>query len=174
MLTYQTILTYIIWRCNLHFNAKPPQYRYIRHRPVSAQANHWHSPTSMARREHHLCASGVRWWVRTVRFCEWKGCIIFQCFNISMHPLSVYIDILYKRCWESTPDWVVLHSLFWFDSCFAPHTTHTRSGDFKHNSSNSRHVYVFELFFNIIVTTSRALLAKLKYKSQPLLMKCCW
>jgi hypothetical protein len=37
----------------------------------------WPSPTSMARREHHLCPPGVRWWVRSVRFCEWKGCIIF-------------------------------------------------------------------------------------------------
>jgi hypothetical protein len=35
----------------------------------------WHLPTSMATREHHLCAPGVRWWVRTVRFCVWKGCI---------------------------------------------------------------------------------------------------
>jgi hypothetical protein len=39
----------------------------------------WPSPTSMARREHHLCASGVRRWVRTNgRFCEWKGCIIIS------------------------------------------------------------------------------------------------
>ena len=29
----------------------------------------WPSPTSMARREHHLWPSGVRWWVGTVRFC---------------------------------------------------------------------------------------------------------
>jgi hypothetical protein len=35
----------------------------------------WHLPTSMAKREHHLCAPGVRWWVRTVRFCVWKRCI---------------------------------------------------------------------------------------------------
>jgi hypothetical protein len=35
----------------------------------------WPSPTSMARREHHHGPPGVRWWVRTVRFCEWKGCI---------------------------------------------------------------------------------------------------
>jgi hypothetical protein len=35
----------------------------------------WPSPTSMTRREHHLCAPGVRWWVRTVRFCVWKGYI---------------------------------------------------------------------------------------------------
>jgi hypothetical protein len=38
----------------------------------------WPSPTSMARREHHLCAPEVRRWVRTVRFCVWKGCILMQ------------------------------------------------------------------------------------------------
>jgi hypothetical protein len=41
----------------------------------------WLSPTSMARREHHLCAPGVRGWVRTVRFCEWKGCIAINRYN---------------------------------------------------------------------------------------------
>jgi hypothetical protein len=30
----------------------------------------WHLPTSMARREHHLCAPGV-----PIYICEWKGCI---------------------------------------------------------------------------------------------------
>jgi hypothetical protein len=50
----------------------------------------WPSPTSMARREHHLCASGVRWsWVRTVRFCEWKGCIIY--LDAKHHPHYRYI-----------------------------------------------------------------------------------
>ena len=34
----------------------------------------WPSPTSMARREHQLWPSGVRWWVGTVRFfCVQKG-----------------------------------------------------------------------------------------------------
>jgi hypothetical protein len=48
----------------------------------------WPSPTSMARREHHLCAPGVRWWVRTVRFCVWKGCIKFP--YIFMPPFSLH------------------------------------------------------------------------------------
>jgi hypothetical protein len=38
----------------------------------------WPSPTPRARRERQLGASGMRWWVRTARFCVQEGCF-FPC-----------------------------------------------------------------------------------------------
>jgi hypothetical protein len=49
----------------------------------------WPSPTFMSRWEHHLCAPGVRWWVRTVRFCVCMGWItICKTTQFSLHSVS--------------------------------------------------------------------------------------
>ena len=49
----------------------------------------WPLPTSMARREHQLWVSGVRWWVGRVRFCVQKGWISLQ-----INPILASFDII--------------------------------------------------------------------------------
>jgi hypothetical protein len=77
---------------------KHPHYRYIRHHPVSAQANHCTKLASGLRLHpwrggntifaHPECGGGSE---RTVRFCEWKegrkGCISMR----NKHPHYRYI-----------------------------------------------------------------------------------
>jgi hypothetical protein len=47
----------------------------------------WPSPTPRARRGRQWGASGVRWWVRTARFCVREGCF-FPCEMILVSPHS--------------------------------------------------------------------------------------
>jgi hypothetical protein len=56
------------------------------------------SSTSLARREHSLWASGVRWWVRTVRLCT-QGSLCMLC---QTPPLLTSFDMTLSPQWRIT------------------------------------------------------------------------
>ena len=67
----------------------------------------WPLPTSMARREHQLWVSGVRWWVGRVRFCICRKEGVDYLFLCKSTPSSLYSTPPRLRTGESLHlDWL--------------------------------------------------------------------